>query len=136
MADKVVYIGIFLDQETRKKLLLAVGQYHPEVHADHITLAFSPHEEMVEATKFMVGHKVPFVVDKMYHDWKGQAVGVVLPFLDFRLIPEEPHITISCEVGIAPKYSKELIKLFRPFALPLQPMLLGGVLDFFPRTVK
>jgi hypothetical protein len=128
-----VYIGLFLTEESRGKLLGMYKPLHKNVHADHVTLVFKPHEEVVKLVQSKIGTKMLLCVRGLSWDEKCQTAVVSLDSVPF-CANKTPHITISCADGVKPSYSNELLA-----KAPLAPfsgttLLLEGVLDFYPRT--
>lgn len=132
MSEGIIYLGLFLTEESQMKLRKEVKVYHQDAHIDHVTLVFKPSSEHIALLKPIAERIVPFSATSMYFDSKGQAVRVSLP--DFGLGSDHPmlaHVTISCAAGVPPKYSQELIA--KGFNIPLIPILLQGLVDSFPR---
>lgn len=124
----MVYVAVFLDRESREKLLKLVDPRHPNVFAHHVTVCFKPSQEQLKS--FKLPERVEFEAISIVHDEKGQAVRV-------RGVPsqnEHPHITISCADGVKPVYSNELLKGGKVEEFD-EPIGLVGVLDTFPRSL-
>lgn len=129
--SKPIYVGVFLDEASRKSLLAFAPPKHPNVFADHITLAFGKAMEK----EYPIGLKTKVVAHAIVDDEKGQAVLCTLNlFLEkFLQKDQQPHITVSCVDGVKPVYSNELISKSYPMAYNV--VTLEGVVDFFPRTI-
>lgn len=135
IAHSPVYVGIFLDEDSKKTLLEYVRPIHPNVFGEHLTLAFGRH--MLES--YSLGIKVDLDVFASIEDERGQCVLVKPdPLIGLIWEKQDPHITISCADEIKPIYSNALIKnglntndsstTQKPISLHLT-----GVLDYFPR---
>lgn len=139
MADiKRLYVAVFLDEESKAKLLKAAPPKHVNVYGEHLTLAFGRHMKEI----YPIGEVMHLKVRSVREDDRGQAVVIERSneLHDWLWAEQTPHITISCAVGIKPVYSNELLKLQigdgsswkdRMFDLEL-----SGVVDWFPRTSK
>lgn len=135
---KAIYIGVFLTQESRQKLLESFPARHSTVQADHVTIKFRPSE--LEVANAPIGHKVKLEVVAEVSDEKGQAVSVRGVLSANRY----PHITISCDPanGGTPAYSNELLQKFGATLdsisglgnPPPNTLTLDGVVDVFPRS--
>ena len=125
---KVIYVGVFLDEAQRKKLLAAVPARHSKVHADHVTLVFQPSPEELE--KFDLGSTVELEVAGEAFDEKGQAVLVDLRGVDSK--NAHPHITISTADGTKPVYSNTLFEKMTGFHVLNEPLVLVGTVDTYP----
>jgi hypothetical protein len=100
-----VFVSASLTKESHELLLSKVPPKHPYVHGHHMTIAFNPPmERFVERYEALVGQPVRLRVVGVAEDDKGQAVRVEGPSEN-----ANPHITISCADGIAPKYSNEFL---------------------------
>lgn len=137
MSEKIIYVGLFLTEESRKKLLALFPPKHPKVTADHLTMAFKPSAQVMESLNPMLGMKVRLHLLHYASDEKGQAVSVQkgsLPYCE----NEHPHITISCADGVSPVYSNELLeKHDKPCqVIPLPDLVLESVIDTWPRQKK
>lgn len=128
---KIVYIGFFIDEESRKKLLEVFPPKHGTVHADHVTLKFKPSDTDIERFELFRKKSGLLVVTKEFSDDKGQCVEVVgMPELDHA---QTHHITISCADGVKPVYSNELLK--SGTGKGVFPLVLSGEYDSYPREV-
>jgi hypothetical protein len=130
---KVIYIGVFLDEAQRKKLLAAVPARHSKLHADHVTLVFQPSPEELE--KYTLGSEVELEVAGEAFDEKGQAVLVVLKG-GVASKNAHPHITISTAEGTKPVYSNTLFEKMTGFHVLSEPLVLVGTVDTYPSAVK
>ncbi len=111
---KAIYIGAFLTNEAREKLLCfwrnTFGPLHQKAFAHHCTIAFRPTPEQL--TDPSIGHAGHVTIISAVADLKAQAVGVIGATSN----NEYPHITISCAEGISPVYSNKLMA----FATPIE----------------
>lgn len=105
MSD-TIYWAVKLDMESVAKLVSHFPPRHPNVYAEHVTVAFSPTEEQERQLVPQCGQAVSLQVVAVAQDDKGQAV--VVSGVD-RLNPGTPHITISCADGVRPVYSNTLL---------------------------
>lgn len=102
---KTIYWAVVLNDESRVKLLSIFYPRHPNIYAEHMTVAFKPSDNVEEALLPDIGKEFHILATSHYYDSKGQAVSVVGPRID----PGPAHITISCNNGVKPVYSNELI---------------------------
>lgn len=124
---KTVYIGIFLTPESKRRLLARFPAIHPTVYAEHLTLAFGK----AMAPEYPIGEIRRFSVVGYAEDPKGQTVVIDFRGIEDLLAPGQlPHVTISTAAGVPPKYSKELL----PSAVPVEPLVLEGTIEPFPRV--
>lgn len=112
-------VALYLDPDSKAKLLEKVPAAHTTIHAGHITLALSS-EITKESLVFPLGESRTVRVLGVAQDSKGQAVvvdGSTLILAKGRTA----HITVSCADGVKPMYSKELISRgFTPFEVPFE----------------
>lgn len=147
---KPLYIGIFLTEASKKKLLDRFPSIFKKIHADHITLEFKPEDDTVEKFLSLAGTEAQIRVIGYALDSKAEAVMVDVPSEAEKFSHNVyPHITLSCDEGTAPVYSNELMMIARPegrevYLLSknimrfetMEPFTLLGTYDFFPRTAK
>lgn len=126
--SELVYIGLFLDDDSKIILETEIPFLHSQHYGDHVTLIFRPVPGIIKSLQPFAGKKVPIVADRLFYDFKGQAVGVEIPTIGY--YQPNLHITISCAEGVKPAYSNELLKTSNP--LPINRILLVGTLDAFP----
>jgi hypothetical protein len=125
----IVYVGVFLEKESRDKLLKLVPPRHPTIYAEHVTVCFKP--SLQQLANFKLGERIEFQAMGVVFDARGQAVRV-------RGVPSEnehPHITISCALATKPVYSNQLLKQGRVDFFD-DPIDLVGIMDSFPRTTE
>ena len=105
------YVGIVLDRKSREALLRSVRPMYSNLYADHVTLIFNPLEHVFRSTyeKFL-SETVPVWAVEVVQDESCQVVPVVLGDLTVPCNNKSPHITISTEAGIPPKYSNDLLE--------------------------
>jgi len=136
MAKNIVYIGVFLSDDSRASLLSAFPPKHEKTLADHVTLKFKPKPEEAEALE--LGSFVTMKVVGYAEDEKGQAVVIELidAGQDILTLTANAnkilHITISVSAGTSPVYSNALLET--GFEKISGPILIGS-LDTFPRSV-
>jgi hypothetical protein len=131
--QKVVYLGWFLSEQSRQDLQAAFPLKYPGKQVDHVTFAFGPKPEVVEAFAAAVGQTAEGVVTGYFEDEKGQAVTIdvqsPIPATNKIL-----HVTLATAEGVKPVYSNQLVA--NPAARQeVKPLKLTGVYDYFPRTV-
>ena len=114
---KMIYAGIFLDEDEKEKAksLMCQGTLDgsplnevallEDLKCDHLTLAFKPTEDELGALP--IGEMATIRVLGRAHDTEIQALfcAVSLPCKN-----EYPHITISCAAGINAKQSNVLLE--------------------------
>ena len=125
-----VYVGVFLDDSSRTRLLRDFPPKHPNVYADHVTLVFRPKEGELE--EFDMGEEVEIEVVGYAEDESGSAVTVKLPPKLKRLSQRNPHVTISTANGVKPFYSNKLIAK-TDAVQKVRARSYTGVVDGFPR---
>jgi hypothetical protein len=126
---KPIYVGVFLDEQSKQALLNVLPPKHPNVFVDHLTLAFGK----AMSDSYELGKVIELEILAACDDEKGQAVTCSTSGISELLAPgQNPHITVSCAEGVAPKYSSELLQ---KSATPLKnKLVVRGILDYFPRT--
>ncbi len=102
-----VYTGIFLTPKSQWKLLSCITPTHPKIHADHSTMAFEPHLDVLSSTD--IGKKVSVVVEGLVDSSMIQAVTVTIP-TDLCSQNKHPHITLSAEEAVAPKHANSVLQ--------------------------
>jgi hypothetical protein len=132
MAEKAVYIGVFLTPDSKNLLLSYFPPKHQEIHADHMTIKFAPSE--LELGNTPISQKVKLEVIGVGHNDLVQAVLVRGVSSD----NTHPHITISVNKreGGKAKYSNDLFEK-GPGLIYLYKeniITIDGVVDTFPRT--
>ena len=125
-----VYAAVFLDEPSRRRLVAAFPAAHPQVFAEHVTLAFG---KDLRPDGYPVGEPRRLIVTGYAVDARGQAVVVAAESIaDLMVTGRIPHVTISTAAGTKPVYSNTLV------AGPLQPVTrrieLTGTVDYFPRS--
>jgi len=104
--SRTLYWAVKLNNESIAKLLSSCPPIHPNVYAEHLTLAFKPTDEEEDYWAKRHGDAVTLHVNKFAFDNRGQAVmasGIE------RSRGGITHITISCANGVSPVYSNELL---------------------------
>lgn len=132
--QKVVYLGWFLSEQSRKDLEAAFPLKYPGKQVDHVTFVFGPKPEVVQAFAAAVGQTAEGTVTGYYEDDKGQAVTIdvqsPVPATNKRL-----HVTLATAQGVKPVYSNELVAKPEAMVKDGGGLKLTGVYDYFPRTV-
>ena len=107
------FVGVFLDELQKQKLLDSIPPIHPNVFAEHVTVKFKPsREDLIRMDDLnLFGSKFQIDVLGYAEDEMGQAITVNVVGLPDGIFPEgrTQHITISTADGIKPVYSNELI---------------------------
>ena len=106
LAAKVAYIGVFLSDSDRERLLKKFPPIHSQVQAHHLTIWFHTDGKMPDVN---FGDVVGMKVIGYAEDDKAQVVAVQVP-ASLRPQGRMPHITISVSPGIPPKYAKDLVQ--------------------------
>lgn len=128
---KVVYLGAFLTEASREKLLAAVPPRYPNVYAHHLTVAFKPTAERVAAFPF--GQTVTLKVVGFAADDRAQAAVVETDLSE----NARPHVTVSVAEGAKPIHSNRMLEvtpvelLPEPLALEARLGASDGSRDFF-----
>lgn len=78
---------------------------HPDVYAHHLTLAYLPDATTYAKYAPRLGEQINIKVIGLADDGKAQAAVV-----EAESENDNPHITISCEPGVKPVYSNEMLK--------------------------
>ncbi len=125
--DGVVYIGVFVANMDKLKLIKTFGQAHGELHAHHMTVwHFSEGKEPPDYSKLPWGRDVSLKVTGYAKDDKAQAI-VVQPPSFLRPAGRIPHLTISTQPGVPPAYSNDLIRKAKDHRAPAIKGKLGWV---------
>lgn len=146
---KVLYLGIFLTEESIKKLRKRFPPIFKNLPPDpHITLVFKPNEEEIHAFTPLIGSRSSIGVIGYALDSKAEAVLVLDPKLTASR-NKCPHITISTDDGVPPVWSNSLLESARAEGRmvyflgermvrweDMEPFTLEGICDTFPRSVK
>jgi len=105
------YCGIFLDEDSRARLQMAVPPMHQNLYYDHLTVAWKPSQQIIEQLSLQPGTRVDLRVLFEARDSRGQAVAVQPcgEHEDLAISNETPHITLSCAEHVPPSYSNELL---------------------------
>ena len=109
--DGLVYVGVFLSNMDKLRLIRKYGQTHGDLHAHHMTVWFHSDGEAdkPDFSRLPWGKDVALKVVGYVEDDKAQAV-VVQPPTILRPAGRIPHITISTAPGVTPLYSNELAR--------------------------
>jgi len=98
------YVALVLDEETKAKLLSLV--ILPEVYCTHVTMAYRPKPEVYAKYQPLLGKDFDFEITGIRYDGIGQCARVTgVPTEN-----EVAHITMSCDRGVKPSHSKELMQ--------------------------
>lgn len=119
---KVVYVGIFLDEAARAKLLTLAPAIHQNVTADHITVFYRPDDQFMRGVE--VGQVLTVRCKEVVQDSCGQAVRIELDGSSTLQIRNKvPHITISTANGVSSSYSNEVLESKTAERVPIEPEL-------------
>ena len=125
---KPAYFGIFLSSASRARLTHAFPYSFHKATAHHVTLS----KEVTPDMLARVGERVSFRVTGVAEDDRIQAALVELPG-DLKADNAMPHITISHSEESSPKESNDMLRSSE--IVPVQGMVLDGILDVFPRSL-
>jgi 2'-5' RNA ligase len=114
----IMYTGVYLTPESRWSILSLVPPLHPTVYTDHVTLVFHP--SLSQAGRLPLGKKKEVTPLGWASNNDIQALAVRLP-PDLHSANAVPHITISTEHGVSPKYSNDLLQCHPPLT-PFPPV--------------
>lgn len=105
---EVTFVGLFLEDSARERLLASVEPMHPNVFTEHVTLFYKPTRSYVQAVP--IGEKYSVNAVSMVHDAFGQTLTVEL---DDRVTlsthNKVSHITISTQNQVGASYSNDLL---------------------------
>lgn len=128
--SKSCYIGAFLSEEEKRKLLEICKPSFSNVHADHLTVKFNPSFE--DISQFKLGEKVELKIIGIGRDDKAEAL-VIDTTISYNT---HPHITLSTAGGVGPVYSNTLLdkgefKKITPFTIVATLGISLGTKTFF-----
>ena len=103
----IIYTGVYLTHESMWSILSVVPPLHPTVYVDHVTLVFHP--TISQAGRLALGREVEVSPIGWAANNEVQALAVRLP-AGVESANAVPHITISTESGVSPKYSNDLLQ--------------------------
>ena len=107
-AEDVLYTAIVLDEDSQDKILSIVPPFeHGKEFGHHVTLAFKPNQDHVDALDF--GKRVSFNARAIVMNSKCIAVEVELPE-GVTSSNKHPHVTICTRNGVPPVYSNQLLE--------------------------
>lgn len=98
---RLLYVGVFLTNESRDVLCSVVPVQHSVVIADHMTLVYKPTVEQL--LNYPLGAEVDLKVIGQAKDSRAQAVAVDPPHWLPPTTSVSMHITVSVAPGIPPK---------------------------------
>lgn len=105
---EVTFVGLFLEDSARGRLLADVEPMYPNVFTEHVTLFYKPTRSYVQAVP--IGEKYSVNAVSMVHDAFGQTLTVEL---DDRVTlsthNKVSHITISTQNNVGASYSNDLL---------------------------
>lgn len=97
-ASRLLYVAVFLTQESRDVLLSIAPPLHPLVSADHMTLAYKP-LSVQQLLSFPLGASVQLSITGTTADSRAQAVAAEPPPWLLPTPSAAAHITISVALG-------------------------------------
>jgi hypothetical protein len=108
-AGRLLFVAVFLTQESRDVLLAMVPPLHPLVTADHMTLAYKP-LSVQQLLAFPLGASVQLNITGTAADSRAQAVAAdPAPWLS-PMASVSTHVTISMAVGAKPAEAGDLLR--------------------------
>mgnify|MGYP001445355776 CR=1 FL=1 len=134
-AEDVLYTAVVLDKDSQDRILSIVPPFeHGKEFGHHVTLAFKPSQEHIDALD--VGKRVAFTAKAIVMNSKCIAVEVSLPE-GVESNNKHPHVTICTRDGVPPVYSNKLLEDNSNglgdnglTEYPLQNMVLNGRIEF------
>jgi hypothetical protein len=108
-AGRLIYVAVFLTQESRDVLLAMVPPLHPLVTADHMTLAYKP-LSVQQLLAFPLGATVQLNIIGTAADSRAQAVAADPPTWLPPTASVSTHVTISVALGAKAVEAGHLIK--------------------------
>lgn len=111
---KLVYIGVFLTEQSQKHLLKQCKPRYNNIYADHVTLWFILGQDDDFSDKYhgLIGMEVLFKAVREIYNGKCQTIILshIEHLMAYRSVGRRAHITLSSIVGVEPYYSNELIE--------------------------
>ena len=104
--SNTIYWAVLLWEDSKKRLLENCKPNHPNIYAEHMTIAFNPTQEQDKMLMKQLGQVRTLIVTGFKADDRGDAVVVIG---EQRLCGGIPHITISTAKNIKPFYSNKLL---------------------------
>ena len=104
---KLLYVGVFLTEDSKTKLLEMSPSGHENVHAHHYTVWFYRDEPKLDFDSVPWGKMVDLKVTAFAADAKATAARVEP--VSWAPPRAHPHITISTDEGIKPFYSNTML---------------------------
>jgi len=127
---KPSYIGVFLDARSKAALVNEYPFLHDKVKNDHVTLGFKLTPEL----EALIGTPVQMRVVGHASDDLGQAVVVDLPSGVPFTKKGLPHVTLTHDPSVGPKYSNDL--LANGYERDTGGLTISGIIDTFPRRLR
>ncbi|KAI9909417.1 hypothetical protein PsorP6_014491 [Peronosclerospora sorghi] len=107
--DNVTYLGLFLDDESKRKLVARIPPMYPSKSAEHVTLFYKPNEQYIRDAE--LGALCTVYGVEVVHDSYGQALRVELDErLPVQVKNKIPHITLSTGIKVNASYSNKLLE--------------------------
>jgi hypothetical protein len=129
LPDRFSYLALFLDARSRAAVTERWPYTHHKAHGDHITLSRDKNSPLVA----LVGQRGSAQVVGYAEDSNGQVLQVDLQ-RPLKAEAGTPHLTLSVDDGVGPKYSNDLIK--KGPVQRVQGLTVTGIVDVFPRSLK
>jgi hypothetical protein len=126
--DRFTYLGAFLGDESRKKLLASIIPIYDNTYADHVTLMYGDLRNW-KSLGYELGEEVDIIVDGHLAKDGVQTVTVSGINRDGGI----PHITISTKEGVKPVKSNDILKSDTPEDIN-PPIVLKAKIGFFTKN--
>ena len=125
--NNVIYYGVFLDQESKNKLMELVPENAYKVYCDHMTLAHKSTftEEVIEKCESMLGREFILMATTIGISKDAMAVGIETNCFS---VNEHKHITLCTMTPSSKPVQSNYIKEWKPLK---QPIALKGVVRGF-----
>uniref|UniRef100_A0AAV1TW92 tRNA ligase phosphodiesterase domain-containing protein n=1 Tax=Peronospora matthiolae TaxID=2874970 RepID=A0AAV1TW92_9STRA len=107
-AGNLIYIGLFLEEKAKTKLVDQIRLVHTKKFADHVTLFYQPNLQYVRDVELGAPFSVRGV--EVVQNDRGQTLRVEIDEkLHLQVRNKIPHITLSTAYRVSPVYSNELL---------------------------
>ena len=99
---KILFGGVFLNAESKDKLIKKFGITHSKVYADHITIWYRPKEYQLRGMQ--IGKKIKIIINGIFKDKHLQVARCMINDVKFK--DQVFHVTISSNVD--PKKANDI----------------------------